>query len=123
MLKSPSPPFLKLKITKYRASEGDEYFLEIVNDDDILFGLLRLRIVNEKAIIRELHVYGQSLKLGEEGKISQHIGLGKWLMNEAEKIAEENKCKKILVISGIGVREYYKKLGYNLENTYMVKKL
>jgi elongator complex protein 3 len=114
---------LKLKITKYKASEGDEYFLEIVNDNDILFGLLRLRIINKKAIVRELHVYGQSLKLGEVGKLSQHIGLGKWLMSEAEKIAKENNCKKISVISGIGVREYYKRLGYGLEETYMVKKL
>jgi len=114
---------LKLKITKYKASGGDEYFLEIVNDDDILFGLLRLRITNGKSIIRELHVYGQSLKLGEEGKVSQHMGLGKWLMEEAEKIAQEKKCKKILVISGIGVREYYRKMRYELENSYMVKKL
>jgi elongator complex protein 3 len=129
---------LKLKITKYIASGGNEYFLEIVNDDDILFGLLRLRIINDKAIIRELHVYGQSLKLGEKGNLSQHIGLGKWLMSEAEKIAKgseqvqassddkpraKEKCKKIFVISGIGVREYYRKLGYKLEDTYMVKKL
>ncbi len=114
---------LKLKITKYKASGGDEYFLEIVNADDILFGLLRLRITDGKFIIRELHVYGQSLKLGEKGKTSQHLGLGKWLMDEAEKIALKNNCKKILVISGVGVREYYKKLGYKLEDTYMVKKL
>ncbi|MDD5012377.1 MAG: tRNA uridine(34) 5-carboxymethylaminomethyl modification radical SAM/GNAT enzyme Elp3 [Candidatus Nanoarchaeia archaeon] len=112
---------LKLKITKYKASGSDEYFLEIVNDDDILFGLLRLRIVGTRALVRELHVYGQSLKLGDEGKVSQHIGLGKWLMKEAEKIAEKNKCKKILVISGIGVREYYRKLGYDLEDSYMIK--
>lgn len=177
---------VKLKITKYRASNGDEYFLEIVDKHDILFGLLRLRIIevsksialkyvrsslaqinlssinnkifpntknyinaiiNSKrknlsgseifepnqsqakqdklkekiAIIRELHIYGQSLKLGEVGKISQHKGLGKWLMSEAEKIAQNNKCKKIFVISGIGVMEYYKKLGYDLEESYMVK--
>jgi len=137
---------LKLKITKYKAAKGDEYFLEIVNKDDILFGLLRLRIINKKAIIREIHVYGQSLKLGEKGKISQHRGLGKWLMNEAEKIvrcsaypkegrvplrgpkalssgAKKEKIKELAVISGIGVREYYKKLGYSLKDTYMVKKL
>jgi elongator complex protein 3 len=112
---------LKLKITKYSASNGKEFFLEIVNDDDILFGLLRLRIVNRNAIIREIHVYGQSLKLGEKGKTSQHIGLGKWLMNEAEKISVKENVKKISVISGVGVREYYQKLGYKLENTYMVK--
>jgi len=115
---------LKLKITKYKASKGEEYFLEIVNKDDILFGLLRLRIYgNKKAIIREIHVYGQALKLGEKGVISQHSGLGKWLMNEAEKIAKQEKAKELAVISGIGVREYYKKLGYVLKDTYMVKNL
>jgi len=117
---------LKLKITKYRASEGDEYFLEMINKDDVLFGLLRLRLVEKNskiAIIREVHVYGQSLKLGEKGKISQHIGLGKELIEEAEKICRKNKIKKLKIISGIGVREYYKKLGYNLEESYMVKYL
>lgn len=114
---------LKLKITKYKASEGTEYFLEIVNKDDILFGLLRLRIFDKKAIIRELHVYGQSLKLGETSKIGQHTGLGKWLMEEAEKIVKKNKIKKLIVISGVGVREYYNKLGYELEDSYMVKDL
>jgi len=114
---------LKLKITRYKAAKGDEYFLEVINKDDILFGLLRLRIVNRKAIIREIHVYGQSLKLGEKGKLSQHKGLGKWLMGEAENITRKNKIKELAVISGIGVREYYKKLGYNLKDNYMVKKL
>jgi elongator complex protein 3 len=114
---------LKLKITKYKASGGDEYFLEIVNKDDILFGLLRLRIANKDAIIRELHVYGKALKLGEEGKSSQHTGLGKWLMEEAEKIVKKNKIEELRIISGVGVREYYKKLGYELEKEYMVKKL
>jgi elongator complex protein 3 len=107
---------LKLKITKYSASGGKEYFLEIVNKQDILFGLLRLRIFEKNAIIRELHVYGQSLKLGEKSKkAGQHTGLGKWLMNEAEKIAKKEKCKEIKIISGVGVREYYRKLGYELD--------
>jgi elongator complex protein 3 len=119
---------LKLKKTEYRASEEKEYFLEIINKQDILFGLLRLRIVNKNAMIRELHVYGQSLKLGEGGKEAgqQHTGLGKWLMEEAEKIAKKEKCKEIKVISGVGVREYYRKLNYVLEEgkgkgEYMIK--
>jgi len=111
---------LDLKVTSYRASKGTEYFLEIVNKDDILFGLLRLRVVGDKAIIRELHVYGKSLNLGEKGKLGQHIGIGKWLMGKAEKIVGKGK---MIIISGVGVREYYKKLGYNLEDTYMVKNL
>jgi elongator complex protein 3 len=151
---------LILKTTKYKASNGDEYFLEIVNEDDVLFGLLRLRIynssslcsdINEKllmkntsgssiinskksranvnergklAIIRELHIYGQALKLGERKLVaSQHSGLGKQLMKKAEEIAQDSGCRVLKVISGIGVREYYQKLGYNLENTYMVKEL
>ena len=115
---------LRLKITKYNASEGDEYFLEIINKDDILFGLLRLRIFGKKAIIREIHVYGKALKIGQKTKIAvQHRGFGKWLMQEAEKIVKMNKIKKLSVISGVGVREYYKNLGYYLEGTYMVKKI
>lgn len=115
---------LKLKITKYLASSGEEYFLEVVNKDDVLFGLLRLRINNNNAIVRELHVYGQSINLGEKSKIAvQHKGLGKGLLFEAERISKKEKCRKISIISGVGVREYYKVLGYKLENTYMVKEL
>jgi len=115
---------LELKITKYDASKGKEYFLEIVNKDDVLFGLLRLRICNSGVIVRELHVYGQSLKLNEKNSnASQHKGFGKMLMIEAEKIVRKKGMKKISVISGIGVRKYYRDLGYELENTYMVKNL
>ena len=121
----------KLKTIEYNSSGGKEFFLEIVNSDDVLFGLLRLRfpknfILTELegcAIVRELHVYGQALNLHEKGKNSQHTGLGKMLMNEAEKICKSAGYKKLAVISGVGVREYYKKLGYKLEGTYMVKYL
>jgi elongator complex protein 3 len=115
---------LKLKVTKYKANNGDEYFLEIINKDNILFGLLRLRIEKEFAIVRELHVYGQSIAIGKSGKghgFSQHKGLGKKLMKEAEAITKKSKLKNLSVISGVGVREYYKKLGYNLDKDYMVK--
>ena len=73
-------------------------------------------------MVRELHIYGHSVKLGEkEENASQHLGLGKMLLQKAEEITKENKIKKLSIISGIGVREYYKKLGYNLEGFYMVK--
>jgi len=118
---------LRAKITKYKASGGDEHFLEIVNSDDVLFGLLRLRIKNKNAIVRELHVYGQALNLGKKGinvlQGAQHSGLGKWLMEEAEKICLREKIKKLKVISGIGVREYYEKLGYELEGEEMVREI
>ena len=117
---------LKLKTIEYKASGGKEYFLEIVNNDDILFGLCRLRIDenNKSVFIRELHVYGQSVLIGEKGiDLGQHSGLGKKLMNEAEKIVKKHKIRKIKIISGVGVREYYKKLDYELdkEGIYMEK--
>lgn len=117
---------LKLKITEYNSSGGKEYFLEFINKDNILFGLCRLRIVDSNAFIREIHVYGQALSLGEKGKnFGQHLGLGKQLLKKAEEICVSNKIKNIQVISGVGVREYYKKLGYKLDKqkVYMNKEL
>ncbi len=118
---------LKLNILKYKASEADEYFISFDSiDNEILYGFCRLRLDNSSdispAIVRELHVYGQLVPIGGEKKV-QHSGLGKKLMKEAERIAKENEIKKIAVISGVGVRGYYKKLGYKLEGTYMVKRI
>ena len=117
---------LKLKITKYSSSNGTEYFLQWINNDNVLFGLLRLRINKDKsAFVREVHVYGSSLSIGEKpiSSDTQHKGLGKQLMSEAEKICKKQKVGKLSVISGVGVREYYRKLGYVLEGEYMVKQL
>jgi elongator complex protein 3 len=117
---------LKLKISKYTSSGGTEYFLEFVNKNNILFGLCRLRIINNNAFVREIHVYGQALSLGEKGKeFGQHKGLGKALMKKTEEIVYKNKIRKLRVISGVGVREYYKKLGYKLdkEEIYMEKEI
>ena len=115
---------LKLKISKYPASQGNEYFLEIINKDNILFGLCRLRINrNKTAFIRELHVYGKALAIGQKGKniISQHRGMGKRLLKQADKIAAKEKANELFVISGIGVRPYYEKLGYKIKKFYMAK--
>lgn len=123
---------LKLFTEKYEASEGTEYFLSFENSNrEIVYAFCRLRVNSDKtmAFIRELHTYGQSLLLKHKNiktlKQSevQHRGLGKKLIEEAEKICKKNKIKKIEVIAGVGVRNYYRKLGYKLENTYMVKKL
>ncbi len=113
----------KLKITKYKASNVKEFFLEIINKDNILFGLLRLRLSKKRAIIRELHIYGQALTLGQKGQTSQHTGLGKQLIKKAEEITKKKGFDKLSIISGVGVREYYRKLGYELdkEGVYMVK--
>jgi elongator complex protein 3 len=117
-------PNIKLKVTKYKASGGIEYFIEAVNKDDILFGLLRLRL-DDKATVRELHIYGPTLKIGQKANYEwQHKGLGKILMKKAEEISKK-KYNSIRVISGVGVREYYKKLGYKIDKEliYVEKKL
>jgi len=127
---------VKLLREDYDASGGKEVFLSFEDTkNDLLVGFCRLRIIPEShrseipknsAGIRELHVYGSAVAIGEDGKDSdaQHKGLGKKLMAEAECIAkEEFGCRKILVISGIGVREYYKKLGYQRDGPYMSKRL
>jgi elongator complex protein 3 len=117
---------LKLKTTKYKASDGDEYFLEFTNKDNILFGLLRLRISNSQSYIREIHIYGQALPIGKKPKnLGQHSGLGKKLILEAENITKKNKIKTLKIISGIGVRKYFEKFNYKLdkEKVYMEKNL
>ncbi len=113
---------LKLKTVKYSASEGEEYFIQFVTKDkNRLAGFCRLRL-GERAMIRELHVYGELTVVGDKGKV-QHVGLGKKLLERAEEIAKKSNYDKMSVISGIGVRGYYRKQGYRLNNTYMVKKL
>ena len=125
-------PWWTLLITNYSASGGQEYFLQFTSDPGAgnpergrLYSLLRLRITSQKkAIIRELHTYGEALAIGKDYKNApQHKGLGKKLLKKAEQIVKNKKIKKIYVIAGIGAREYYRKLGYKLENTYMVKTL
>ncbi len=120
---------LKLFRDDYDASDGKEIFLTFENKNRLkLYSLLRLRIASQNtAVIREVHTYGQlqPIGLGLVSTVSpQHKGLGKKLIMEAEKIAaKEFGLKKILVISGVGARNYYRKLSYRLENTYMVKEI
>jgi elongator complex protein 3 len=118
---------ISLSRIDYVASGGKEIFLQYASPDKKkLFALLRLRITSKNtAIIREVHTYGKLAKIDKRDKTSpQHIGLGKKLIAEAEKIAKkEFGIDKISVISGIGVRNYYRKLGYALKDTYMVKRI
>ncbi len=103
----------------YEASNGKEIFLSFEDKNrKNIYSILRLRINNsDTALIREVHVYGQATPIAKKG--SQHKGLGMLMVKEAEKIANK---KKIAVISGVGVRDYYrKKLGYRLSKTYMIK--
>lgn len=121
----------------YTANGGWETFLSYEDpEQDILVGLLRLRKCSQEAfrpelknmgvsIVRELHVYGSVVPISsrDPGKF-QHQGFGTLLMEEAERIArEEHGSKKITVISGVGTRNYYRKLGYELDGPYMSKDL
>ena len=126
---------IKLSRIDYDSSGGKEVFLSYEDKDESIYGFLRLRkpsfdahrdeVGKDSCIVRELHIYGKSLKLGEkEENEIQHSGLGKNLMKEAEKISkEEFDAKRILVISAVGTREYYQKLGYSLYGPYMSKTL
>ncbi len=126
---------IRMNRENYESSGGQEVFLSYDDSCDRIFGFLRLRrpsslahrteVAQNTCIVRELHVYGKSLKLGKRDKDSiQHLGLGKNLMKEAERISkEEFDARNLLVISAVGTREYYKKLGYSLCGPYMSKEL
>jgi elongator complex protein 3 len=109
----------------YETVGGRELFLSYEDENETLFGLLRLRIDGQAAVVRELHIYGPEVPLGrrlEQG--AQHHGLGEALLREAETIAREDfKAPRLSVLSGVGAREYYRSLGYRLEGPYMVKNL
>uniref|UniRef100_A0A8C6QGL1 Elongator complex protein 3 n=1 Tax=Nannospalax galili TaxID=1026970 RepID=A0A8C6QGL1_NANGA len=120
----------------YVANGGWETFLSYEDpDQDILIGLLRLRKCSEEtfrfelgggvSIVRELHVYGSVVPVSSRDPTKfQHQGFGMLLMEEAERIArEEHGSGKIAVISGVGTRNYYRKIGYRLQGPYMVKML
>ncbi len=122
-----------IKTLKYKSSGGDEFFISVVNSDNLIIGFLRLRfpfkiglmshIDDKTAMIRELHVYGNTVCVGNESQSFQHKGWGKKLLQYAENICTDNGYEKIIVISGVGVREYYKKNGYFFDEPYMVKNL
>ncbi len=123
----------------YEASDGKEIFLSFENKNkNKLYSFLRLRIpsqifskekhfiftLNGSAIIREIQTYGQLVPIAKKRLAPQHRGLGRKLIKEAEKITKkEFGLRKIAVISGIGAREYWRKLGYKLRDTYMIKKI
>ncbi|MHA1330576.1 MAG: tRNA uridine(34) 5-carboxymethylaminomethyl modification radical SAM/GNAT enzyme Elp3 [Candidatus Hodarchaeales archaeon] len=121
----------------YKASDGIEHFISYeTKDRSTIFGFLRLRepssnvyrpeLINPPAtIIRELHVYGKLVGLGKLPKNMewQHRGIGKKLIEIAEEISLNSGFKKIAVTSGLGVRDYYGKLGFKLEGPFMTKPL
>ena len=102
--------------------------------DKYLIGFIRLRLVKPEdskdqldvlkgaALIRELHVYSNMSDVGNNIENSyQHKGYGKKLLETAENISKTEGYNKIAIISGTGVRNYYRKNGYDLIDTYMIK--
>jgi len=138
----------RIIIRNYNSSGGKEYFISYESgnkldsyylngkwynksceESGIIYGFARLRISNNSiydelkncSLLRELHVYGEVAN--EKQEYVQHSGIGKRIMKIAENLSMHNGYDKMAVISGIGVRNYYRKLGYKLENTYMIKTL
>lgn len=131
--KYPAEEDVRLNREDYRASGGQEIFLSYEDRErKTILGFLRLRKVarphrtelSGSAIVRELHVYGQAIGVGlrDVGDSYQHRGYGSKLLNEAESIARsELGVEKISVISAVGTREYYRKLGYTQDGPYVSK--
>jgi elongator complex protein 3 len=140
----------QLFVEEYENAGGRELFLSV--EDDVrttVLGFLRLRLPDEKfvpedekakkmlketreafselrgcAFVRELHTYGQALAVrGDKEGAVQHKGVGKRLMAEAERLARERGYRAVAVISGVGVKEYYRDLGYKKAGTYMKKRV
>ncbi len=116
----------------YKTSTGDEVFLQFITQERDIVGFLRLSLPNLDdeaiteelaccAMIREVHVYGQSLGIGEsEGGRAQHLGLGTQLIEQAIQLAQAKGYTKLAVISAIGTREYYRKRGFEDDKLYQV---
>jgi elongator complex protein 3 len=130
-----SPESLQLNDLLYHPAYAQEHFLSFDTPKDQLAGFLRLSLpedttmsgieeLEDAAIIREVHIYGQSLEVGEDRSgIAQHSGLGTQLIAEAEKIAKDAGYKRLAVIAAVGTRDYYAGRGFKLGPYYMTKKL
>ncbi|HLA86650.1 MAG TPA: tRNA uridine(34) 5-carboxymethylaminomethyl modification radical SAM/GNAT enzyme Elp3 [Anaerolineales bacterium] len=129
---------LRLDDLTYQAGTAEEHFISFVTPDDGLAGFMRLSLpakdapltgmsdLDRAALIREVHVYGQSLAVGDRKQqtgAAQHLGLGTHLLEEAEAIARKNGFEKLAVISAIGTRHYYLDRGFERGEYYLVKKI
>jgi len=127
---------LRMDDLTYQAGSAEEHFISFVTPDDGLAGFIRLSLpakdsaltgmsdLDGAALIREVHVYGQSLAVGaEQTGAAQHLGLGTRLLEEADNVARKNGFEKMAVISAIGTRHYYLDRGFERGEYYLVKKI
>ncbi len=130
------PGSLKLDHMVYPAGDAEEYFISYVTPEDRLAGFIRLSLpgsyspqtgladLDGASLVRELHVYGQSLPVGKEQRgAAQHAGLGTQLLLEAEKVSREQGYDRMAVISAVGTRQYYLDRGFERGEFYLVKQL
>jgi ELP3 family radical SAM enzyme/protein acetyltransferase len=131
---------IQFRTRRFTASGATEYFLSVEVDRPhrpLLLGFLRLRLSEitatspipelrgRTALIRELHVYGTVCPVGEQADTAtaQHRGLGTELLRRAEQISRVSAFDRIAIIAGVGVRNYYRRFGYELIGTYMIKSI
>jgi elongator complex protein 3 len=132
------PSALRLVDEVYHPASAEEHFLQFVTPDDRIAGYLRLSLpaptapdltaplpdLHGAALVREVHVYGQSLAVGaEQSGAAQHIGLGTRLLAEAARIAAEHGFSRLAVIAAVGTRLYYESRGFQRGQSYMVRPL
>ncbi|MEP0806452.1 MAG: tRNA uridine(34) 5-carboxymethylaminomethyl modification radical SAM/GNAT enzyme Elp3 [Chloroflexota bacterium] len=130
------PDLLNLDDLTYQAGAAEEHFISFVTPDDKLAGFVRLSLpgrdspqtgiadLEGAALIREVHVYGQSLPVGAEKEgAAQHAGLGTRLLEEAERVARANGFERMAVIAAVGTRRYYLSRGFERGQLYLVKKV
>lgn len=129
---------LSLQVVSYSTSATEEQFLQWVTSHNKIAGFLRLSlpkpesierwgdeipVTTQDAMIREVHVYGKVARLSGARQNAQHAGLGKLLIAEAERVATEKGYSRLKVISAVGTREYYRKLGFSDAGLYQQKVL
>ena len=127
---------LRLDDLTYQAGTAEEHFISFVTPEDGLAGFIRLSLpsknatltgmsdLDNAALIREVHVYGQSLEVGSEKTgAAQHAGLGTRMLEEAENVARAQGFSRMAVISAIGTRHYYLDRGFERGDYYLVKKI
>ncbi|MCK5562881.1 GNAT family N-acetyltransferase, partial [Candidatus Bathyarchaeota archaeon] len=131
----PDPGNVQVLVNREKASDGEDIFISAEDPtNDVLIGYLRLRVPSDKAhrsetpfetasIVRELHVYGPLVPVGKHiVKAWQHKGYGKVLLSTAERISKEDYGRrKVVVMSALGTKPYYKRFGYDYDGPYVSK--